>query len=260
MNNIQLVQAAILLAHKSRGSRHALADRDDSLRQYWADSQCRLQRWQEAIHRFEIELRNAPDLRVVLGLEHLPMFEELIFADVLSTLFTGLLDISEGPQLTENPIGHNVLDAARHARQRTIGLLDATAHRNARLRKPDQRILQLCRGRQRAELWTDILIGYLPTETSNLTNSLGFRLHRVNEFRGNLLALEQRGKLDAFTRKLGKDVETYFHGSPPQESGNADLNQRIFRSIQHAVGGTGLGTVAVTIKTSDLDRPVHASA
>ena len=159
MNSLRLVQSAILLVRQQRAT-IVESDREDALRQYWAHSQCRLQRWQESMHHFEVEARKMADLSIVRAVVHLPMIEEVVFADVLTTVFTGLVDSSEQPEPDENPVAHNVLTAARKTRLRTIARLDAVAKRNAQLRKPEHGIQQICRGRVRAELWAHILLGY----------------------------------------------------------------------------------------------------
>lgn len=235
MNSLQIVQTAISLAGQQRTVGQAPTERDDALRQYWADSQCRLQRWHETIHQWDVEIRNAPDLAVIRGVGHLAVIEELIFADVLTTVFTGLLATNESTETDHNPIAHSVFEKARQARQRTIALLDCVIKRNSRLRKPEPAVLEVCRGRQRAELWTDILIGYLPAN-SELAGTLGFGANRMDQFRRNIDSLDQQGKLDAFTRKLSGDTEAYFQQYPPQTSGNEALNRRIFGSIQAALG------------------------
>ena len=232
MNCRQLVHAAIVLA--GRRISH-LPEREDALRQYWADSQCRLQRWQETIHLIDVEIRNAGDLTVIRGIEHLPMLDELMFTDVLTAVFTGHINTSEQPEPEQNPIVQSVIEGARQARRRTIMLLDSVVKRNSRLRKPQQRLLQVSRGRLRAELWTDILLGYLPSETE-LASSLGYSNKRIDQYRANIVSLQRQGKLDEFTGKLCRDVGSYFENYPPEISGNEELSQQIFDSMQQALG------------------------
>ena len=103
------------------------------------------------------------------------------------------------------------------------------------VRMQEPAVLQVCRGSQRAEVWTDILLAYLPLD-SDTANSLGFDVSRMDKFRANIASLEPQGKLTAFSHKLLRDVAAYFRQYPPQTSGNEDLNGQLLGSIQAALG------------------------
>jgi len=224
MHARELVElAAIVSAHGPvlvRGSHPVSAT---GIEGYWTASKCRLDRWARSLKAFSTvtdpqqRRRQWPNVRSVL--------EEIITGEVLTRVWTAVLCAHDWHRAADQaePVARSVLIGHLEARHRVLTLLVQRSALEA------EAAVKLNRLRQRAERWTDLLVGYL----------LG--LHDVREFaidpdRAQDFAADLRYRSDltggrhAWPLVLASLRAAFRQGLSPH-SPNADLNTQIASSI-----------------------------
>jgi len=224
MHARELVElAAIVSAHGPvlvRGSHQVSAT---GIEGYWTASKCRLDRWARSLKGFSAATdpqqrrRQWPNVRGVL--------EEIITSEVLTRVWTAVLCAHDWHRAVDQaePVARSVLIGHLEARHRVLSLLVRGTAMDA------EAAVKLNRLRQRAERWTDLLVGYL----------LG--LHDVRQFavdpdRAEDFAADLRYRSDltggrhAWPLVLASLRAAFRQGLSPG-SPNADLNAQIATSI-----------------------------
>jgi hypothetical protein len=197
---------------------------------YWSSSKCRLERWSWVIKDFQLRVHHSPAYRRVWLWSIIePVVEEIICAEVLTRVWTGVLygvDRRHFPGEIE-PIARSVLLGQMEARRRTLHLL---VYGTSVRPRPSHRLNRL---RRYCERWTDILLSFLWQHAPvcelafepDRTRLLSGDLHRSLRSRRNL----QRGML------ISTLAATLDRGMF-RPAANPDLNAKIAQSVLGCLG------------------------
>ena len=250
MQCIHLVQFAAQLACRANRSQRYSID-DDGLQQYWALSKCRLQRWQQALRTFEQAVRNHPNKPQPYWAANAGLISEILFSDILGTVWTAML---YGPKNASprNPLGHNIFESDREARERAVVLLELYQYKLA----PETE--QLRAARIQAELWTDLLLGYVTAGDSEVAR--GYQPSRVVDFAQMLVQIRQLGHCDELASQMKRDIELYFSRSSWSTSANGDVLEKTLQSIRRTVDFSASLSAGRPTLPEDAPEPLPAKS
>jgi hypothetical protein len=142
------------------------------MRQYWAASKCRLDRWTRRLRRSN-DARPRPATLIAT-------VEEILSGEVLTRVWTAVCCAHDRrhAQLNHEPLAQSVLLAHLEARRRALRVLLFRSPIDARQQARLNRLRRLC------ERWTDCLVGHLLSSCD--VSQFAFDTKRARDFRQDL--------------------------------------------------------------------------
>lgn len=228
--------AAYLAVHAPAYLRGKPLHSPTALEQFWIASKCRLDRWGIRLktHSQLLETGSALDLPRFWNAAR-PVIEEILVSDILTRVWISVSvahDRIQRKNIAE-PVARSVFLGHMEARNRALNLLLHGRGLEATMMVPLNRL------RRRTERWTDMLLGYIASETD--VNSFGYDQARVREFGDDI-----RGERNATSKNaswvmlLDSAVEA-FGTQLIQEPANADLNRGIAGAVMTCFGSELFG-------------------
>ena len=217
---------AVLASHSPLLVEYAGALPEESLRNYWSASRCRLDRWGQRLKQLSEQASDTG----ASALERLwpymgSVLEEIITGEALSRVFAAVLYAHDRRHKsdTAEPIARNVLNGHLEARWRVLRLLAAEGGVSV------VEALRLDYLRRRVERWTDLLLGYL-NGLCNIEN-FAHNPERVADFAQDFHSplTASRGR-QTWSLVQASFRTAFRHGLFPI-SPNADLNQQIAAGV-----------------------------
>ena len=192
--------------------------------QYWAESKCRSQRWNNALRMFAKDLETDepshnpwPAISIVT--------EEIIFSELLTRIWSAVLTQNDNQSESAKDvfaIAHGILIAHVESRNRAFKLLLSTP----KWAEPTaEKLNQL---RRSVERWTDILLSQLPNRQAART--FAFCEKRFDDFAANDENVSENVKQQArqlLASSLSADLKRLASRFPA----NPEMNRRIADGI-----------------------------
>jgi len=191
------------------------------LEKYWIVSKCRLDRWSIRLktHSQLVQTGKPEDHARYWGAVQ-PVFEEILISDILTRVWISLCAGHDRIQrkLAAEPIARSVFLGHMEARNRALNQL---LHGHG---LPATLMVKLNRLRRRAERWTDMLLGYIATETD--VNTFGYDQDRVLQFAEDIRDERRQSPNASWVLLLESAVEV-FGNDCYKDPANPDLNRDI---------------------------------
>ncbi len=231
------------------------------LEQYWTASRCRLERWSRGLKELTPTAAplamNGPGTRNACGL-----LEEVLASEVLTRVWTALLACYELHRSGEeaSALARSILTAHLEARNRVLKLLVSGPELRV------QEVLSLNRLRQRADRWTDLLVGHLSVhdDLSEFAQTPDRARDFADELRQPQSAVNGRPAWLLTLSSLRASFRTCFSADSPNPDSNAQIAAAVLSSFEPDVfDSTGLfpslwmtrlasATVDAQVRISDL--------
>ncbi|PQO31537.1 hypothetical protein [Blastopirellula marina] len=202
-----------------------------ALESFWIASKCRLDRWGIRLktHTTLLETGSTADLPRFWNAAR-PVIEEILVSDILTRVWISTCVAYDRihRKVAAEPVARSVFLGHMEARNRALNLLLHGRGLEATMMVPLNRL------RRRTERWTDMLLGYIASETD--VNSFGYDQSRVREFGSDI-----RGERNAMTRNatwtmLLESAVDAFGNQLVNEPANADLNRDIAGAVMSCFG------------------------
>lgn len=227
MHVSEMVELSGLTAvHGSAFIRQHGAIPEESVREYWSSSKCRLDRWARALRSYCDGVDGADDnARPQLWREVRPVLEEILASEILTRVWTAAAcgyDRARGGSDIE-PVVWSVYLGHLEARNRALNLI--VYGRGFSLNEA----VALNRLRRRSERWTDLLLGHLQGECK--VGELAFDAERVVEFADDLQHDRAVLQYDQCARLTVASLRSAFARQLHSSSPSADLNRQIASSV-----------------------------
>jgi len=228
MHSREHVQLAAYLAiHSPKHLRNQGQIDVAALEKYWIVSKCRLDRWSVRLktHSQLIKEGKQDDLARYWNAV-LPVIEEILIGDILTRVWISICAAHDRirRKLSAEPVARSVFLGHMESRNRALNQL---LHGQG---LPATLMVKLNRLRRRSERWTDMLLGYIATETD--VNTFGYDHERVKQFAEDIRDERRDSNEGAWVLLLESALEVFGNDSY-QEPANPDLN----RDIAAAVAG-----------------------
>ena len=209
---------------------------DSCLNQYWANSKCRVQKWQESLGQLDRALISDPDDHPHYWNLHAPTVAEIFFGDMVSAVWTALLRSASADDA--NALVPNIFQSERSARDRAASLLARACDLNLRRRKPIAVLDHLNTTRKQADIWVDLLVGYVWPQRDVFT--CGILPERVEQNAENIAMLRRRNALTQLDRRVAVEMQNMFECIKFPETDNGNRNRDICMTIQNCLANATL--------------------
>ena len=209
---------------------------DTCLNQYWATSKCRVQRWQESLGQLDRALISDPDDHPHYWNYHAPTVAEIFFGDMVSAVWTGLLRSASADDA--NSLVPNIFESERAARDRAATLLARACDLNLRRRSPIAVLDHLHTARKQADIWVDLLVGYIWPQPN--VYACGILPNRVAQNAENVDLLRRKNALAQLDRRVAVEMKNMFKCLEFAETDNGNKNREICLTIQDCLANAKL--------------------
>lgn len=194
-----------------------------NVQDYWAQSKCRIARWNSAVKMFSHDLNDPecshnpwPAIEIVV--------EEIVVSELLTRVMSAALVVYDKYSNRDElkGIAHSVLISHMETRNRAMRLL---LHGRALNEQVFDRINQL---RRQVERWTDLFLSRF--DNSNAASEFGFNPQRVKDFAGERVVYsdeEFRRGQQVFIQSMARNL----NACTQKFAANPDLNRSIATSV-----------------------------
>lgn len=214
---------------------------NSDLNQYWANSKCRIQKWQESLGQLDRALISDPDDHPHYWNYHANTVAEVFFGDMVSAVWTAVLRSSSADESYTMVSG--IFESERAARDRAARLLERACDLNLRRRSPIAILDHLHSARKQADIWVDLLVGYIWPQPNVYT--CGILPNRVAQNAENIAALRRKGALGPLDRRVSVEIKNMFKCMSLAETDNGNKNREICMTIQHCLANANVIQSAV---------------